>query len=158
MELIIAPAIVARATYPLPPTLNNLIATIWLPGRAMGKARPRLGKYGIFMPKNYVQWKSGAILQTIRSRAPQPEKACAIECLFVNFASSDSDNLTGSVLDALVDANYLRGDSSSCVVSSQGRFVKTKKKRNQPKPIGVLVKVYDAEIEEIDFEVFSDFD
>ena len=39
---------------------------IWLPGRAPGKARPRLGKHGVYMPPAYVEWKNVAIANIVK--------------------------------------------------------------------------------------------
>ncbi|MBR8841176.1 MAG: hypothetical protein DSM106950_46375 [Stigonema ocellatum SAG 48.90 = DSM 106950] len=61
-----------------------------------------------------------------------------MECYFVNFFSSDSDNLTGSVLDCLVEAEVLANDSSGYVVGCSGEFVKQRKQRNQDKVVGIL--------------------
>lgn len=127
---------------------NNQIL-LWLPGKAPGKARPRYSKKTrkFHLPQNYVQWKNNAIVH-IKSNnfkvLPQP---CFIECKFVNFASSDSDNLTGSILDAFVDAGILSGDSKSYVTGSLGRFWKIRKQRGKDKVIGILVIVTPADIE-----------
>jgi hypothetical protein len=56
--------------------------------------------------------------------APKPSK---IVSKFVNFFSSDSDNLQGGVLDAM-NGVYLEGDSSSFVTGSRGKFCKTRRK------------------------------
>lgn len=139
--------------------MDKPVATIWLPGRGVGKARPRVGRKGrVFMPERYTNWKDNAAKEIIKQvrhqlQAPQP---CYVKCWFVNFLSSDSDNLTGSVLDALVDAGYLQGDSSSFVLHSAGEFCKTKKKRNVPKPMGILVEIYSAEIKTIVLEDLID--
>jgi len=78
-----------------------------------------------------------------------------VDCFFVNFFSSDSDNLTGSVLDALVEAEILQNDSSGYVVASTGTFVKTRKRRGQDKPVGILIRITPAQIEYLDLSVAS---
>ncbi len=99
------------------------------------------------MPENYSRWKKWAI-QAIKIQAvdlPVAPSSCEIECLFVNFASSDSDNLIGAVADALVQAGYLTNDSYKFVKKSSGEFVKIRRRKNQPKEIGILVNIYQRE-------------
>ncbi|MUG98916.1 hypothetical protein F7734_44135 [Scytonema sp. UIC 10036] len=86
--------------------------------------------------------------------APAPVPAC-VDCLFVNFFSSDSDNLTGAVLDALVEARVLENDSSSYVAASSGKFVKTRKRRGQDKPVGILIRIVPAQIEYFEMDAIS---
>lgn len=138
--------------------IDELVVQFWLPGKGIGKARGRYSSVTktVYLPENYALWKQTAFCY-IRTQmmlydiweAPKP---VSITCDFVNFRSSDSDNLTGSVLDVLVDAQFLGNDSSSNVVESSGRFVKVRKKRGEDKKVGILVKVYakkDIEIIEL---------
>lgn len=126
----------------------------WISGRAIGKARPRFGKNGaVHTASAYGAWKNDAVVQLLRLNLPEAPRPARIECFFVNFASSDSDNLTGSVLDALVESGTLAGDSSSFVIESNGKFVKTRKKRGQDKPVGVLVRISSAQIEYVDLDL-----
>jgi hypothetical protein len=74
---------------------------------------------------------------------------------FVNFFSSDSDNLIGSVLDALVESDILQNDSSGYVVASTGTFAKTRKHRGQDRPVGILIRITPAQIEYLDLSVAS---
>ena len=127
---------------------------IWLEGRGVGKARPRFGRGGVVHTADrYREWKRNAILQMkALDLLPGPIPA-KVDCFFVNFFSSDSDNLTGSVLDALVEAEVLQNDSSGYVVASTGTFVKTRKRRGQDKPVGILVRISPAQIEYLDLSV-----
>lgn len=61
--------------------------------------------------------------------------------------------MIGSVLDALVQASVLQNDSASYVVESTGKFVKTRKQRGQDKPVGILVRISQAEVEYFDLDV-----
>ncbi|MBW4504869.1 MAG: RusA family crossover junction endodeoxyribonuclease [Scytonema hyalinum WJT4-NPBG1] len=127
---------------------------IWLEGRGVGKARPRFGRGGVIhTASRYGEWKNSAVLQLVAmklSPAPIPAK---VDCTFVNFFSSDADNLSGSVLDSLVEAGVLQNDSSSYVVSCSGSFARTRKRRGQDKPVGILVRISEAEIEYLDFDI-----
>jgi len=124
---------------------------IWIPGRGVGKARPRLGRGGIIFTENrYGAWKREAarVIRELNLKpAPQP---CFVECYFVNFFSSDSDNLIGSVLDCLVEAGVLANDSSGYVVGCSGEFVKQRKERNQDKQVGILVIITPAQLRSLE--------
>lgn len=121
---------------------------IWIPGRGVGKARPRFSSKGsVHTARNYGRWKAEAIahLRKIKFRnIPQP---CQVNCEFVNFKSSDADNLIGSVLDALVQAEVIMNDSSSYVSGCSGKFVQWKKQRGVDKQVGILVEILSSEIE-----------
>lgn len=135
----------------------------WLPGKGIGKARPRANfiTQTVYMPENYTDWKDFAIdvikLQMRSHLLPAP-KPCRVECQFINFWSSDSDNLVGSVMDSLVKAEYMGGDSSSYVNACRGEFVKIRKKRNQPKVKGILVKIFPTKPPLIELPTGIDFE
>jgi Endodeoxyribonuclease RusA len=124
---------------------------IWIPGRAIGKARPRFSSQGIvYTSERYRNWKTSTIV-LIKSLNLQPApKPCFIECFFVNFFSSDADNVQGAVIDSLVQAEYLENDSCSYVVGCSGLFVKQRKRRNEQKSVGVLVQVYPASVRSLE--------
>lgn len=131
----------------------NLIE-IWLNGRAVGKGRPRFGRGGVvYTATRYGQWKRDAVLQIKMLRLSDAPCPARVECLFCNFLSSDADNLVGSVLDALVEGEILENDSSAYVVGCSGVFVKTRKRRGQDKPVGVLVRITSAEIEFLELDL-----
>ena len=133
----------------------NLIE-VWLHGRGVGKARPRFGRGGVVhTASRYSDWKRDAILQMKALKLPSAPCPARVDCTFVNFFSSDTDNLIGSVLDALVQAEILQNDSSGYVVGSSGKFVKTRKRRGEDKPVGILVKISPAQIEYFDFDIAS---
>ena len=122
---------------------------IFIPGRAVGKARPRFSKGRVYTADRYGKWKKEAIAHIRSLNLPKAPKPCSVECYFINFFSSDTDNLQGSILDALVQSEYLENDSSSYVVGCSGVFAKQKKLRGKEKFIGVLVRVKDSEIAEL---------
>ena len=89
----------------------SIILTIGMP--PMGKARPRLGKHGVHMPKKYVQWKklfgSLAKLQTKESINGKFRINICI-CTKTGKMRSDVDNVAGSILDALQDVKIIGND------------------------------------------------
>jgi Holliday junction resolvase RusA-like endonuclease len=133
----------------------NLIE-IWISGRGVGKARPRFGRGGVVhTAQRYGDWKRDAILQMKALNLPPAPCPAKVDCFFVNFFSSDSDNLIGSVLDALVEAEILQNDSSGYVVASTGSFAKTRKRRGQDRPVGILIRISPAQIQYLDFDIAS---
>lgn len=65
-------------------------------------------------------------------------------------AISNQYNLIGAVINAMVQSNFLLDDSSSYVVGCSGIFVKQRKRRNEQKFIGVLIRVYPASIKQLE--------
>lgn len=133
---------------------------LWLDGKGVGKGRPRArgrivrrnGKQVVaitmYTDPKYRAWKNKAIaaikkwdLQAYPANTP-----VSVACYFVNFFSSDSDNLTGSVLDALKQAKIIYDDSAKYVSESKGIFCKKRKLRNQNKQVGILVEIEPKEI------------
>jgi Holliday junction resolvase RusA-like endonuclease len=132
------------------------VIEIWIAGRGVGKARPRFGRNGAIHTCNrYSEWKNNAILQLLALKLPPAPTPAKVECFFINFLSSDSDNLTGSALDALVQAEVLQNDSSGYVVESSGKFVKTRKERGKEKPVGILIRISQAEVDYLDLELIN---
>lgn len=140
---------------------------IWIEGRGIGKARPRgsskvIEKNGraIAVTKfhtspKYRKWTNDAICQIAKQKVPKFTKPVSICCNFVNFKSSDTDNITGAILDALVKSKVILNDSSSYVIKSTGEFSKLRKLRNSPKHIGILVEIEEQEIQELEPELAS---
>jgi Holliday junction resolvase RusA-like endonuclease len=126
-----------------------MLASLWIPGRGIGKARPRFINGRVITEPKYKSWKTQAISEITKQISEPITESVRVDCKFVNFASSDSDNLTGSVLDALVESGVLSGDSGRYVVESSGRFVKTKKPKFAELPVGIWVTIEPAEIETI---------
>ena len=128
---------------------------IWLSGKAVGKARPRFSSRtgAVHTEGRYGQWKRDATLQIRALNLSPIQTPVRVDCLFVNFGSSDSDNLIGSVLDVLVGSGVLQNDSSGFVVGSSGTFTKSRKRRNRDKPVGILIRITPAQIEYLDFDI-----
>lgn len=132
---------------------------IFIPGRGVGKGRPRIsinrrtGHVVRHTCPRYGAWKDAAIahIKTLKlGKVPSP---FTINCTFINFFSSDADNLIGSVADALVEAEVLDNDSSSNMTGCSGRFVKVKKERNKDKIVGILVEISPSKIETVELEL-----
>ena len=126
---------------------RDIIKTeIWIPGRGVGKGRPRFSSSGkVHTGDRYGKWKRETI-KYLNSTYPglTIQTPTYIQCYFVNFLSSDADNLIGSVLDALVQAEIIENDSSSYVPGCSGEFVKIGKPRGLEKPLGILIKARSA--------------
>ena len=91
-----------------------------LEGSIVPKARPRLGKGRGYLPANYRQWREGAQVQLLSQPRPDtPLEGVAITITLTGKHSrrGDSDNISGSILDALVSAGILREDNLKCVPS-----------------------------------------
>jgi len=132
---------------------------LWIPGRGVGKGRPRFSASGqIHTGDRYGKWKREAI-RHLRSqygtvKLPSP---CEISCYFVNFLSSDSDNLIGSVLDALVQAELIQNDSSSFVTGVKGHFTSIRKPRGVERPLGILVSVKQSTVTTWDYAAIAPY-
>ena len=91
--------------------------TIWLPGRVIPKARPRLStrSNSIHLPGNYVEWKSDCIYHISRKFPRLPIhpilQPVSIEVIIVGFRLGDLDNIIGSIMDGLVDSDLLSRDN-----------------------------------------------
>lgn len=132
---------------------------LWIPGRGVGKGRPRFSPSGrVYTGDRYGKWKREAISH-LRSQygdvsLPAP---CEISCYFVNFLSSDSDNLIGSVLDALVQAELIQNDSSSFVTGVRGHFTQIAKPRGKEKPLGILISVKQSAVTKWDYAAIAPY-
>ena len=83
----------------------------------MGKARPRVTKFGTFMPKTYMAWKKrlGFLLLNRRAEAPPLPITSNIRISTVFHTKTgncrcDLDNAHAAVLDALQDAGWIAND------------------------------------------------
>jgi Holliday junction resolvase RusA-like endonuclease len=85
-----------------------------LEGEITPKTRPRVTANGTYMPPKYRQWKEGAIL-TFRSQYNLEPlimvKSVSIELHGKHSRRGDADNISGSVLDALVQAGVIGNDN-----------------------------------------------
>jgi len=130
--------------------------TIWIPGKGLGKRRGTYYNGRMILPEKYRNRKNemvSDIFNNVDMSAMPLNYACDIKCYFVNFLTSDSDNLTGMYIDALVTAGVLKNDSSSYVVSSMGKFVETQSKKKDIKKgyLGTLIEIKQAKVDYINF-------
>lgn len=89
-----------------------------LTGAIVPKARPR-GKKGqqSYSPEDYRKWKAQAIRQLKRQGAPPRMSGVRLDVLLKGKHSrrGDADNIIGSIMDALVQAQILANDNLSTV-------------------------------------------
>jgi Holliday junction resolvase RusA-like endonuclease len=94
-----------------------------LRGGIVPKARARVTRRGTFMPKSYQTWKDGAIAELrmqsshLRDRLPLEGVGIDITLSGKHSRRGDLDNISGSVLDALVQSGVLRNDNLVCVLA-----------------------------------------
>lgn len=86
-------------------------------GAIVPKARPRVSGHG-YLPSNYRQWRNDAECQLLtQSRPPHPLSNVSITILLIGKHNrrGDADNISGSILDALVATNILADDNLKSV-------------------------------------------
>lgn len=86
--------------------------TLFINGRVIPKARPRVANKHGYLPANYRAWKLQAIDQ-IQSQLPHdwiPWTSCEILITFSGNHRGDTDNLAGSILDALTQGKAILDD------------------------------------------------
>jgi Holliday junction resolvase RusA-like endonuclease len=95
--------------------------TLKLTGQIIPKARPRLGSNGAYSPENYRNWKDWAIIELCQQYR-QKKRIELVDHIGIilhgkHSRRGDSDNIAGSILDALVQAEILKGDNLIVVPS-----------------------------------------
>src|SRR3569832_1815914 len=121
------------------------IAKFWVPGRGVGKARPQLPWHGDKVyadySQNYKDWLNFAadVIHYQAQFFPRLDQPVGVQATFVNFASSDADNLVAADLDAMTGV-YLEGDSKSFVTGVRGRFCSTSKRPGMATEVGTLIE------------------
>lgn len=94
-----------------------------LNGSIVPKARPRITRNGSFMPRRYREWKTGAIAELtcqayeLGIDTPLSGVSIAITLNGKHPRRGDLDNISGSILDALVQSHVLKDDSLAHVQS-----------------------------------------
>jgi Holliday junction resolvase RusA-like endonuclease len=87
-----------------------------LTGKIVPKARPRLGQGRAYLPQNYRDWKEDAIYQLIaQPRPPTPIERAQVSIAIGGKQRGDLDNISGAILDVLVQAGILLDDRLSVV-------------------------------------------
>jgi len=104
----------SRATTEALSANKSAVLTLTIPGQIVPKARPRVTANGTFMPHRYRQWKDQAIAILSSQYQGQPltvTKSITITLTGKHSRRGDIDNLSGSCLDALVQAGILTNDN-----------------------------------------------
>lgn len=128
---------------------TSVKTTIWIPGKGKGKARPRMCGNAYVLPKDYRELKERTVNTIILQGIKLIDYPCKVKCYFVNFKSSDCDNLIGFYIDALVNAKVLQNDSSKYVTECSGKFVQTRIKKERHLHIGTLIEIEKSAIDYI---------
>ena len=105
--------------------MQDLI-TLTLTGRIIPKARPRVTRGQAYLPSNYRDWKEKSITEII-SQLPLGWRPFTQACVAIQLQGSmrgDIDNISGSILDVLVQSQVLRDDRLSCLPKLVIRHVK----------------------------------
>jgi Holliday junction resolvase RusA-like endonuclease len=93
---------------------------ITLSGQIIPKARPRVTVAGTYMPHNYQRWKAQAIAAIRQQYQGDPiarTKTITITLTGKHSRRGDADNISGSILDSLVQAGVLVNDNLVAVPS-----------------------------------------
>jgi Holliday junction resolvase RusA-like endonuclease len=96
-----------------------MTTTIILQGAIVPKARPRVTTNGTYMPGNYTQWKATAIRsikEQVKAHLPKAKYSLAIALSGKHSRAGDLDNISGSIMDALVQSGILAGDNMTNIV------------------------------------------
>jgi Holliday junction resolvase RusA-like endonuclease len=99
--------------------MNNSLV-LYLEGPIVPKARPRVTRTGTYMPPAYADWKEAAITSfgmRQKEMAISSPVSINIYLLGKHSRAGDLDNVSGSILDALVQANILAKDNMMVVQS-----------------------------------------
>ncbi|HAJ64250.1 MAG TPA: hypothetical protein DCP31_37600 [Cyanobacteria bacterium UBA8543] len=130
------------------------IAKFWVPGRGVGKGRPKLHWHGDRVYADYSQsykdWLNYAadVIHYQAQFFPPVDEPVGVVASFVGYGTSDSDNLVAAGLDAMTDV-YLKGDSSSFVTGVRGRFCSTQLRPGMEKEVGTLIEIYPGGIQSL---------
>jgi Holliday junction resolvase RusA-like endonuclease len=111
-------------------------------GPIVPKARPRVTDNGTYMPHKYKDWKEAAVsefrFQALEMRLPEPITSCQIAITLKGNHSrrGDLDNVSGSLLDALVKANILSNDNMTVIYALS---IKLDWNKKQPPTAEILI-------------------
>lgn len=99
-------------------------------GTIIPKARPRVTQNGVYMPPAYAEWKLLATHEFRKVFVPVIRYPVAVRVVLTgkHQRGGDSDNVVGSVLDALQDAGILKQDNMNHVIDQRGTLLYDKKK------------------------------
>ncbi|WP_144053812.1 RusA family crossover junction endodeoxyribonuclease [Baaleninema simplex] len=121
------------ATSPTPPSPQPQALRFFLPGVVVPKARPRVTRFGTFLPKRYRHWRlwaEGELLIQLQKLDRIPSLPLSKAAVRIQFrgkfrTQADIDNLAGAILDALTvgGAGILQNDNLSCVPSLRVEYI-----------------------------------
>jgi len=104
---------------------NSTIIHLYIPGKVVPKARPRVTANGTYLPPRYRTWRNQAEVEIYRQvselnlevNLPIQKAAISISFCGKHRTNSDLDNLAGACLDALTlnGAGVLQDDRLSCI-------------------------------------------
>ncbi len=104
---------------------NPKIIRLYIPGKVVPKARPRVTANGTYLPPRYRTWRNQAEVEIYRQVSelnlevdlPIQKAAISISFCGKHRTNSDLDNLAGACLDALTlnGAGVLQDDRLSCI-------------------------------------------
>ena len=95
--------------------INKLCSySFQIDGEIVPKARPRVTRGKAYLPQRYRNWKNQAISQLLSQRTiVDPLKKVIIKIELYGKLRGDLDNLSGAILDALVQAQIIVDDRIS---------------------------------------------
>ena len=110
-------------------TEESVTYNFTLEGRVVPKATPRHNGKRAYLPLRYREWKEDAIAQ-LHSQCglfPPIEKS-AVNIEIYGSSIGDSDNISGAILDALVQSFIILDDRLSCVPKLSLEYFPSKSK------------------------------
>ena len=124
---------------------SSTIINLYIPGKIVPKARPRVTANGTYLPSRYRIWRNQAEVEIYRQvsklnlEVSLPIQRAAISISFCgkHRTNSDLDNLAGACLDALTlnGAGVLQDDRLSCIPKLNIEYIPHIKK------IGVWIEI-----------------
>jgi Holliday junction resolvase RusA-like endonuclease len=106
---------------------------LFIEGKPIPKARPRVTSNGTFYPENYQSWKNHAELeiwsQLKKLGINTPFEEVAIAFILHGKARGDGDNLIGGCLDPAKKAGLIKDDNTKRVPQFSFRCDRTSKKQ-----------------------------
>ncbi len=96
-------------------------------GDLIPKARPRVVKGGTYMPEDYIAYRDGLAWAMVKVRKQiilQPPLRVEAVVYRRNFRRADSDNMLGTILDAMVAARWVEDDTWTLIPEVEVRVKK----------------------------------
>ncbi len=117
---------------------NSTTIHLYIPGKVVPKARPRVTANGTYLPPRYRTWRNQAEVEIYRQvselnlevNLPIQKAAISISFCGKHRTNSDLDNLAGACLDALTlnGAGVLQDDRLSCIPKLTIEYIPDTKK------------------------------